>query len=227
MRLGRQLVFAAFAAVAVSAAGLSPRSIAAARTVGAQEVIDRIVARVENDVILLSDLRNLERYQLLVDGRQESDGLALDRLVDQWIVRSEADASRFPQPTAAEVDRGLQRLRDSFDSPAEYEARRKASGLTESEIRSLMASQLYLGNYLDSRFRPSARIEPKQIEDFYNSALVPRAKARGQQPPTLDASRDAIQEALTQQAITEQANQWLKESRSRLHVEILLDGAAK
>ena len=227
MRRGRQLVFAGFAALAVSAPGLSPRSIAAARTVGAQEVIDRIVARVENDVILLSDLRNLERYQLLVDGKQESDGLALDRLVDQWIVRSEADASRFPQPTAAEVDRGLQRLRDSFDSPAEYEARRKASGLTESEIRSLMASQLYLGNYLDSRFRPSARIEPQQIEDFYNSALVPRAKARGQQPPTLDASRDAIQEALTQQAITEQANQWLKESRSRLHVEILLDGAAK
>ena len=221
MQRSGQLVFAAFLALVVSAAGLPSRTIAA------QEVIDRIVARVENDVILLSDLRNLERYQLLVDGKQESDEMALDRLIDQWIVRSEADASRFPQPTAAEVERGLQRLRDSFDSPAESAARKKASGLTDSEIRSLMASQLYLGNYLDSRFRPSARIEPKQIEDFYNSALIPRAKARGQQPPTLDASRDVIQEALTQQAITEQANQWLKESRSRLHVEILLDGAAK
>jgi len=193
----------------------------------AQELIDRIVARIENDVILLSDLRNLQRYQLLVDGKQESDSLALDRLIDQWIVRSEANAARFPQPSDAEIDRGLDRLRNSFDSPAEYESRKKASGLTDVEIRAMMASQLYLGNYLDSRFRPSARVDSRQIEDFYNSALVPRAKARGQQPPTLDASREAIQEALTQTAISEQANQWLKESRARLHIEILPDGTAK
>lgn len=198
-----------------------------ARPASMQDVIDRIVARVENDVILLSDLRNLQRYQLLVDGKEESDALALDRLIDQWIVRSEANASRFPQPSDAEIDRGLDRLRKSFDSPAEYESRKKASGLTDAKIRAMMASQLFLGDYLDSRFRPSARVDSQQIEDFYYSALVPRAKARGQQPPALDASREAIREALTQMEITKQANQWLKESRSRLHIEILLDGTAK
>ncbi len=218
----RQLAFAAFV-LALPA----QRGALYACPASAQEVIDRIIARVENDVILLSDLRNLQRYQLLVDGNQESDALALDRLIDQWIVRSEANASRFPQPSADEIDRGLDRLRKSFDSPADYEARKKASGLTGAQIRAMMASQLYLGNYLDSRFRPSARVDSQQIEDFYNSALVPRAKARGQQPPTLDASREAIQEALIQTAITEQANQWLKESRARLHIEILLHGDAK
>jgi hypothetical protein len=216
-----QLVLAAFLSLPATFASICPVPAPA------QEVIDRIVARIENDVILLSDLRNLQHYQQLVDGKQEPDALALDRLIDQWIVRSEADASRFPQPTAAEVDRGLQRLRDSFDSPAEFESRKKTSGLSDAGIRSEMTWQLYLSNYLDSRFRPSARIDSKQIEDFYNSALVPRVKARGQQPPTLDSAREAIQEALTQTAITQQANEWLKESRSRLHIEILLDGADK
>ena len=46
----------------------------------AQEVLDRIVARVENDVILLSDVRLLARYQLLVDGKSESDWEILNRL---------------------------------------------------------------------------------------------------------------------------------------------------
>ncbi len=218
----RQLAFAALV-LALAA----PRDAVCACPASPQQVIDRIIARVENDVILLSDLRDLQRYQLLVDGKQESDALALDRLIDQWIVRSEASASRFPQPGSDEIDRGLERLRKSFDSPAEYEARKKASGLTDAEIRAMMASQLYLGDYLDSRFRPSARVDSRQIEDFYNSALVPRAKARGQQPPTLDASREAIQEALIQTAITEQANQWLRESRARLHIEILLQENAK
>jgi len=36
----------------------------------AQETtIDRIVARVDTDIILLSDVRALERYQQLVDGK--------------------------------------------------------------------------------------------------------------------------------------------------------------
>jgi len=52
---------------------------------------------------------------------------------------------------------------------------------------------------------------------------VPRAEARGQAPPPMDTARDFIQEALVQRAINEQADRWLKESRSRLHVENLLD----
>ena len=56
---------------------------------------------------------------------------------------------------------------------------------------------------------------------------MPRAKARGQEPPTLDAARDTIQEALIQNGINQQAEQWLKESRLRLHVETFLDEVAK
>jgi len=36
-----------------------------------------------------------------------------------------------------------------------------------------------------------------------------------------------MQEALVQRGINEQAEKWLKESRARLHVEILLDGGSK
>jgi hypothetical protein len=56
---------------------------------------------------------------------------------------------------------------------------------------------------------------------------VPRAKARGQEPPTLDAARDIIQEALVQRDINEQADRWLKESRDRLHVQKFLEEGAK
>ena len=98
----------------------------------AQEVIDRIVARIENDVILLSDVRLLAHYQLLVDGRSESDAEILDRLIDQWIVRNEATVARTPQPSDADIDRGLQRLQQSFASKDDYQARRKLAGLSEA-----------------------------------------------------------------------------------------------
>jgi hypothetical protein len=193
----------------------------------AQKIVDRIAARVENDIILLSDIRALSRYQQFLDEKSETDAQILDRLIDQWMVRTEADVSRFPQPSDAEIDRGLERLRKSFTSVEQYEARRKQSGLSDAEVRGIVASQLYLSNYLDSRFRPAVQVDSKAIADFYQSAVVPQAKARGQEPPTLDAAHDLIQEALVQRGINEQAEKWLKESRARVHIENLLGGGSK
>jgi len=192
-----------------------------------QEVVDRIAARVENDVILESEVRQLRSYQQLVDGKSENDEQILDRLIDQWVVRTEAETARFPLPSDADVQRSMDRLKKSFASPAEYETRKQESGLTDSALRAISAAQLYLSNYLDSRFRPSAQIDAKAVEDYYQNGVVVRAKARGQEPPSLEASREFIQEFLVQQSINEQADIWLKESRSRLHVEKLLHPETK
>ena len=181
--------------------------------------IDRIVARVDVDIILLSDVRALERYQQLVDGKSETDAQVLDRLIDQWIVRNEADTAQFPHPTSDAIDKGVERVRGSFTTPEEYETKKKEVGLTDSDVRKMVASQLYLSNYLDSRFRPSVHIESKDIQDFYEKAVIPRAQARGQEAPSLDAAKDVIREALIQTGIDEQANRWLAESRSRIVVE--------
>jgi hypothetical protein len=192
-----------------------------------QELLDQIAARVENDIILLSEVRTLSRYQMLVNGKSESDGAILDRLIDQWIVRNEADTARFPHPADVEIAHGVEHLQASFASPEEYQARKKQSGLSDKEIDRMVAEQLYLSNYLDSRFRPAVQVSAKQVEDFYQEAVVPRARARSQAPPALDASREYIQEALTQRGINEQADIWLKESRGRLHVEKFLKESGK
>jgi len=193
----------------------------------AQETIDRIVARIDNDIILLSDVCGLAQYQQFVDGKSETDAEILGRLIDQYIVRTEAKAALFPLPSDEDVNRSLQRLKRTFSSPEEYEERKKQSGLSDEDIRRILQSQTYLSNYLDSRFRASIQIDDKAIQDFYQNRVVPRAQSRGQTPPTLEAARDFIQEALVQRAINVQADKWLKESRSRLHVENLLNETGK
>lgn len=201
--------------------------LATAASLPAQQLIDRIAARIENDIILLSDVRELSRYQLFVDGKAESDRAILDRLVDQWIVRNEAKAAMFPQPSDEDVNRSLRRLKRSFSTPEEFEERKKQSGLTDEDILRMLKSQSYLSNYLDTRFRPSIQIDEQAIEDFYKTRVVPRAESRGQTPPTIEAAHDFIQEALVQRAIDVQADKWLKESRARVHVDNLLGEDAK
>jgi hypothetical protein len=201
--------------------------VTGAAVAAAQEVADRVAARIENDIILLSDIRALSRYQQFLDGKSETDGQILDRLIDQWIVRTEASVSRFPQPSEADIERSVERIRKSFPSMADYEARKKQIGLSDVDVREMAASQLYLSNYLDSRFRPGVQIDPKTVEDFYQKSVAPLAKARGQEPPPMDTARDSIQEALVQRGINDQADQWLIESKARLHIEKFLNEAAK
>jgi hypothetical protein len=188
----------------------------------AQGVVDRIAARVEGDVILLSEVQELARYQLFMDGKSESDDQILNRLIDQWIVRNEANLARFQPPSDEQVDRSLANLKRSFSSPEEFEARKKQSAFSDEELRRMLRSQLFLSNYLDARFRPAIQVSDQAIEDFYKKRVVPRAESRGQTAPTMDAAREYIQEALVQRAINEQADKWLKESRPRLRVENLL-----
>ncbi len=214
-------VFTQFFAVTMIATAIGAGGAAA------QEVIDRVAARIENDIILLSDVQQLGRYQKLVDGKSEDESKLLDRLIDQWVVQNEADASRFPHPSDAEIEQSLATLKKSFSSAQEYEERKKQSGLSNAEVRDKIATQLYLTNYLESRFRPAVQVDAKAIEEFYKTAVLPRAKARGQEPPSLEASRDVIQEALIQQSIDKQADEWLKESRARIHVERLLEEGTK
>jgi hypothetical protein len=192
-----------------------------------QELLDQIAARVESDIILLSEVRTLGKYQMLVDGKTESDAAILDRLIDQWIVRNEADTARFPHPADVEIAHGVEHLQASFASPEEYQGRKKQSGLSDKEIARMVTDQLYLSNYLDSRFRPAVLVTAKQVEDFYQDAVLPRARAHNQAPPALDASREYIQEALVQRGINDQADVWLKESRGRLHVEKFLKDSGK
>jgi hypothetical protein len=113
-------------------------------------------------------------------------------------------------------------LKRSFSSPEEFEERKKLSGLSDDDIMRLLKSQLYLSNYLDTRFRPSIQIDDQAIEEFYKTRVIPRAESRGQTPPPLENAREFIQEALVQRAVNQEADKWLKESRSRLHVQTFL-----
>lgn len=192
-----------------------------------QEVVDRIVARVDNDIILFSDIQDLARYQILIDGNAQSDSEILNHLIDQYVVRNEAKAAFFPEPSQQDIERSLERLKRSFASPEEFLEREKQAGLTDQDVLRILKSQLYLSNYLDSRFRASIQVNDADITDYYKTRVVPRAESRGQAPPTLEAATPYIKEVLVQRAINEQADRWLKESRNRLQIQYFPDESSK
>jgi hypothetical protein len=193
--------------------------LTAASAAAGQKVADRVTARIENDIILESEVRELGQFQHLVEGRAEPEAQRLDRLIDQWIVRTEAEAARFPKPTGTEIDGEVDRVRKLFPSFEAFQQRLRDSGLTEGSLRRIVGEQLYLTRYLDSRFRAAVPVEPSAIEAYYRDEFAARLERAAAGVPPLEDVRSQIREILIQRGITEQASRWLAESRSRLRIE--------
>jgi hypothetical protein len=183
--------------------------------------IDGVAARIEDDVITESEVRELGSFQQLVDGKSKSRQEILHELADQWIVRSEAVATAYAQPSATEVDRAYNEFVKQFPSVDNFKQRCADAGLSEPAVRRMIQQQLYLSRFIDFRFRPAAQVTDQQVADYYRDDFVPQLKARNADVPPLDDVDDTIREVLIQRAITERANKWLDETRGRLKIDLV------
>ena len=208
------VIVAVVGSLGASAVPFSPSEAAQGQTV------DRIVARVEGDIILSSEMRELAAYQQLIDGHSQSPMELVNALVEQWVVRMEAQEASFPAVPAADVDAEVKRIQGTFADAQAYRERLVAVGLTAEALRSMVEQQLYLERYLDYKFRPAVQVSDEEIAKYYEDDLAPALRSRGETAPPLDQVTDRIREVLVQRGITEQANTWFDETKSRLQIEI-------
>jgi hypothetical protein len=190
-------------------------------SVRAQQVVDRIVVRIEDDIITQSDLDELAAYQKLVTGHADSEDRLTVESIEQWIVNSEAQAAHFPAAPELEVRGDLAEIEKKFASPEAYRARLAELGISTDDVQQMVARQTYLERYLDSKFRDAVQIDAKHIETYYNEQLVPALQKQGQAAPPLGEVQDHIRELLTEQEINRMAGQWIDESKGRLRIEII------
>ena len=192
---------------------------------GVKRQIDGIAARIEGDIITDTEIRELAAFQQLVDGKSKTRDEIIRELADQWVVRQEAAATRYKQPSEAEIDLAYKELLMGFRSAEEFQNRLAAVGLSEAAVHRLLGQQLYLSGFLDYRFRPAAEVSEKQIRTYYDNELVPQLRKRGEKIPPLDEVDDKIREVLIQRAIDDHSAKWLEETRKRLKIEMVQPGA--
>jgi hypothetical protein len=188
--------------------------------------IDGVAVRIEDDIILESEVRELANFQQLVDGTPKPRSEVIQELTDQWIVRGEAKTALFPDPSKDDVNRAYADFVKQFASPEDFKTRYAAAGLTEAAVRRMVAQQLYLSRFLDYRFRPTAQVTREQIEAYYQNEFVPKLKAANQAVPALDEVADTIREILIQRSINDNSAKWLDDTRTHLRIDIVQEGKA-
>jgi hypothetical protein len=186
----------------------------------ADEVVDRIVVRIENDIIVLSEVHELAAYQQLVEGRAEPYDKLISELIEQWMVNSEAAEAHFPAAAESDVAREVAQIEGRFPSMDAYQQRLAELGITPQTVGRIVAQQIYLSRYLDYKFRPAVQVDDAAIETYYRQELAPQLTTKKQPVPPLTDVSEQIREVLVQQGISARAEMWFAETKSRLKIEI-------
>lgn len=188
------------------------------------EIVDRIVARVGGDIITLSDLEALRRYQTLLGALPSDHRRLLDQLIEQRLILSEASTVAHTPMSAEAVTAELARLAERFGSRQAFEKRMAEVGLSQEELEHILARQGEIERFLDARFHAAVQLSEEELARYYREQFLPELHRRGVgQMPAFDEVEESIRELLTQQHINEMVSNWLVELKSRTKIEILAE----
>ena len=220
---------------------------AAAKTEDTQEAVpapthagvllDRVVAVVNGDVVLESDVeeeRRMAAFQPISspEGNTARDK-AVERLVNRRLLLQQSQLQPQHAVTEADIDAQIDQLKKEI--PACKQARCEteagwtqflaAHGVTSNELRSHWRERMEALQFIEVRFRSGIRISRTEIEDYYNKVMLPAYAKQKVKAPPLQKLSDRIQEVLLQQQVSGLLSDWLRSLRAQGTVQIVQDGA--
>lgn len=196
--------------LAAAAAALPPDA-------GAQQLLDRIVARVGATVITQTDVEAALALGVVeaAAGADRQDS-ATQQLVDRHLLL--AEVGRFPpvEPPAADVDAVVAQMR--AHAGAQLTGIVTRTGLDEQRIRELARDTLRIQAYIDQRFGSSAQASVQEAREYYESHR--QEFARNGAVPPFEQVEEAARAAASAERRGRTVTQWIADLRTRGEVVV-------
>jgi peptidyl-prolyl cis-trans isomerase SurA len=202
--------------------------------------LDRVVAIVNGDLILDSDvdqelrLEELEPYGESNNGRSKGTlrTQAIERLINRDLILQQAKLQPGDDITDAAVTKELEALRKNIPACKEYQCATPAGwqkmlasyGFTDAELRKRWEQRMIVLAFIEQRFRMGIKITQPEINAYYTKTLLPQYAERHATPPPVDSISDRIQEVLLQQRVSHLLNDWLQSLRAQGSIVLLHPG---
>lgn len=142
----------------------------------ADEVIDRVLAVVAGDVIMLSDVRAARDLGLVPsDGAVDPIRTTLAKLIDKALMLDEVYRYAPPEPASADVDLAVAEVRARFASQQALNTALARVGLDDRRLRETLRQDLRIRAYLEQRFTGDTPEHTQTAIDEWMAGLRRRA----------------------------------------------------
>lgn len=193
-------------------------------------VLDQLVAVVNNQPILSSDLNIEMRLSILEPNSSgETPEAALQRLVSRALIRQqirEEDLESI-RPTPEDIAKRLETIRQDLPvcmralcaTEEGWNNFLAAHDLTQKQVNIYLRNRLEILRFIELRFRQGISISHQEVEDYYRNTLLPQF-APGEAPPPLDRVAPRIEEILLQQHVDALFGSWLDSLRQQGDIQV-------
>jgi peptidyl-prolyl cis-trans isomerase SurA len=198
-------------------------------------LLDRLVAVVNGDVILESDVdeeRRFEEIQPYRSAEESTREKLIERLVNRALILQQAALQPEDAVPDKDLDAQLATVRKDIPACKQYHCETDAGwkkflgdhGFTEEEFRERWLQRMQLLKFIEVRFRNGIRIKDDEIKAYYEKTMLPEYAKRNAPPPPLETVKRRIEEVLLQQEVGALLEDWLKSLRAQGSVRIMTVG---
>jgi hypothetical protein len=202
---------------------------------GERVALDRVVAVVNGDLILESDLDDEARmaaFQPFGDRAAAIREQLIERLIDRDLILQQIRLQPQPPITDAQVYAELGVLRKNIPECVAYGCETDAGwgkfiaaqGFTVEELRDRWRQRMEVLRFIEAHFRMGIRISQAEIDGYYKTTLIPAYEKEKVTPPAEATIADKIQEILLQQQVDKLLDDWLTSLRAQGSVRIVKPG---
>jgi hypothetical protein len=205
--------------------------------------LDRVVAMVNGDIILDSDLDQEARFEGLHLNSQQigpptsapeqrTRAEILERLINRDLIVQQVKLEPHEQIGDEAVDKEIAELRKSLPACVQFDCKTEAGWqrylasiqFTESAFRERWRERMEVLAFTEQRFRMGIRITSDQEKSYYDKTLLPEYSAAGAKAPPFDSIATRIQAVLVEQQVSALLSDWLKSLRAQGSVIVLHPG---
>ncbi len=193
------------------------------------QVVDRMVAVVNKQIIMQSELEQVARVELLLGGRplgQLTDTEmhdVLKRMIDQDLLQQQISQSAIPEITAEEIAAQLHDARSQIpgaESDLKWQAMLAAYGVSEQDVARQLAAQVRILRFIDLRFRGLVNVDKTEIATYYQEKFLPELRQRGlPATPLTDEVSRTIEKIVVEERIGKLQDELVNSLRSQAHIE--------
>jgi hypothetical protein len=134
----------------------------------AQQLLDRVVARVNGTPFMLTDVNaalGLGLVQLAAG--EDPQAAATRQLIERQLILAEVARFAPPEPDAAAIEREAAALRAR--AGARLDMLMQSTGVDEQRIRDLARESLRIQAYLGQRFGANLQVSDVEVEQYYRA----------------------------------------------------------
>ncbi len=184
------------------------------------EIVDRIAASVGSTVITESDVLEDLRVSALLNGTaadpsDDQKRKALERLIDQELMRREIAFTRFPLPSEADVEKMYREARARFPNEEAYQAEVRKDELSDATVRQHLQWQLRTLRFIEYRFQPGVQVSDADIRREYDDFANQWRETKHSEPPAFEQVREEVERLAQQRLVDSALDRWLGEVRTQ------------